>query len=240
MGYSYGFVTRSSKYTDLEELLDAWAQFCRDIYFVEFKIAIDDYLYWFGNMQYPEAYEASLVFPDRDELKSNAQDGDAVVIYRAGSWSDLASEIEAEAKSRGIAPHCGPGINDEFDCFIPDGSTIFGCGYWETPEFYTVNGNTAHRLQYGFAADYRYLPSSVEDHREVYGDNPDIYNEQGHSDWASYLLFVAEMIAKHKVAYEICYDSVGYGDPSVAPKFPWPRLRFSGDGQQLVSPTLDT
>lgn len=68
----------------------------------------DDCLYWFGNMQYPEAYEASLVFPDRDELKSNTQDGDTVVIYRAGSWSDLASEIEAEAKSRGIAPVAAP------------------------------------------------------------------------------------------------------------------------------------
>lgn len=237
MGYSYGFVTRSSQDIDLEELLDAWAQFCRDIYFVEFKIAIDDCLYWFGNMQYPEAYESSLAFPKSDGLKTNDEDGDAVVIYRAGFWSDLASEIEAEAKSRGLDPHSGPGLNDEFDCFIPDGSTIYGCGYWEQPEFYTVNGNTAYRLQYGFAADYRYLPSSVEDHRAVFGDNREIYDEQGYSAWTSYLLFVAEMIDKHKMAYEICYDSAPCGDESVATKFPWPRLRLSEDGQQLVTPS---
>lgn len=51
-------------------------------------------------MQYPEAYEVSLTFPENDTLKTNDNDGDIVVIYRAGSWPELANEVEAEAKSQ--------------------------------------------------------------------------------------------------------------------------------------------
>ncbi|MEM8779597.1 MAG: hypothetical protein AAGF26_12145 [Cyanobacteria bacterium P01_G01_bin.49] len=232
MGYTWGFVTRETKYEALEDLLDAWSQFCRDFYFGEFKIAIDDQLYWFGNMEDASAYETSLQFSNTDTLKTNDFDGDTVVICRAGSWKVLEDQIQQQALSKGLNPQAIPGFKEELEIFCPDGSIIFGYEY-DFPKYMTVQSNTAYRLQYQTAADYRYINSLTEDHREIYHQNRDIYDNCGVSEWASYMIFVSEMILIHKLLFEICYDTVSYGDPSVSPRFPWPRIKFSKDGRKL-------
>lgn len=220
MGCRYGFVQRRTDCDgDLEAQLDAWAQFCREFYFEQFVIALDNQLYWFGNMEDPGAYhQTETALRGTEVIKDNELDNDTVVIHRIGNWDDWQQEIAQRAALLDIG--LDPSVSiEELKVFHPGGSIVYGYNF-DHPQYSTLHPNTAYRLQYEHVADFSQISHFIADCQELFGEESDA------GSYAKYMAFVADIIKERKLLYEIQYSSVSYGDASAEPLIPWPRLQL--------------
>jgi len=218
MGWTIGFVAKDTRYDgDVASVLDDWAQFSREGYADTFAIAIDDDVYWFGNMAAVPAKQALALVQGAPVIKDDTRDNDTVRILRIGSWGAWEKQIEAEAALEGVNLQAPFEVDDDaLESLVHgEGSTVFAdC----TSVYRELAPNTAARLQYGHVASHGLLADSAD---EVGADR----GEAG-AELAKCLQFVASVIQTRKLLYAIEYDSVGYGDADVPPAIPWPRFKL--------------
>jgi len=249
MGFSWGIITRETRYHDLgpglaalEDELDTWAQLCRDgpaVGLYQFVLPIDDQLYWFVSVLDPANCDSFRQLPEDRILKNCAPDdlADGVLIGRMGSWSGLRQEMQSEHLRRGIPEYASPEETDDFFYWGPllaTSTLYYFCDqYTKRPKSWALHPNTAHRVGYDHAYNAELWSHRFTEWRNDRGQ-PEPVDGTEQDPWLAYLSFTRDWLRTHKLLFGIKDERTCIAPTDEPRRHPVPKLRLNCSGTKAL------